>query len=315
MKRNIYLDGMMGLIVGDALGVPYEFSWREKLADDPAADMIGHGTYDLPAGTWSDDSSMALATLDSLRNGYDPEDIIINFSDWLNFAYYTPYGKVFDAGCTCSYAIGNYMRDGDIKKCGCSGENDNGNGSLMRILPACIYFYEKEIIGKLSVNEIIENIHMISALTHAHLRSKIACGLYYFLVREMIEGSGSINDRLQSGFDKGFAFYEADAKNSEELSYYDRLRNISEFAQLPDSEIQSSGYVVASFEAAVWCISNTSDYRSCVLKAVNLGRDTDTVAAIAGGLAGLYYGYEGIPEEWKAKIAKREWIENLCRDM
>ncbi len=315
MKRNLYLDGMMGLIVGDALGVPYEFSWREKLADDPATDMIGHGTYDLPAGTWSDDSSMALATLDSLRNGYDPEDIIINFSDWLNFADYTPYGKVFDAGCTCSYAIGNYMRDGDINKCGCSGENDNGNGSLMRILPACIYFYEKEKIGKLSVNEIIENIHMISALTHAHLRSKIACGLYYFLVREMIEGSGSINDRLQSGFDKGFVLYEADTNNSKELSYYDRLRNISEFAQLPDSEIQSSGYVVASFEAAVWCISNTSDYRSCVLKAVNLGRDTDTVAAVAGGLAVLYYGYEGIPEEWKAKIAKREWIEKLCCEM
>ena len=131
----------------------------------------------------------------------------------------------------------------------------------------------------------------------------------------MIDGSGSINERLQSGFDNGFAFYEADADNSEELSYYDSLRNISEFAQLPDSDIQSSGYVVASFEAAVWCLSTTSDYRSCVLKAVNLGRDTDTVAAIAGGLAGLYYGYEGIPEKWISKIAKREWIENLCRDM
>ncbi len=122
MNRNLYLDGMMGLIVGDALGVPYEFSRREKLADEPATDMIGHGTYDLSAGTWSDDSSMALATLDSLRNGYDPEDIIINFSDWLNFAYYTPYGKVFDSGCTCSYAIGNYMRDGDIKNAAAAGK-------------------------------------------------------------------------------------------------------------------------------------------------------------------------------------------------
>lgn len=313
--KNYYLDGMMGLIVGDALGVPYEFSWREKLAENPATDMIGYGTYDVPAGTWSDDSSMALATLDSLRNGYDPEDIMRNFVDWLKNGEYTPFGEVFDVGCTCLRAIDDYSANGDINSCGCGNSDDNGNGSLMRILPACIYFYEKERIGRLSINEIIENIHIISALTHAHLRSKIACGLYYFLVKEMIDGSGSINERLQSGFDKGFAFYEADVKNSEELFYYDCLRSISEFAQLPESEIKSSGYVVASFEAAVWCIANTSDYRSCVLKAVNLGRDTDTVAAIAGGLAGLYYGYDGIPEEWKAKIAKREWIENLCRDM
>lgn len=313
--KNYYLDGIMGLIVGDALGVPYEFSRREKLADEPATDMIGYGTYNVPAGTWSDDSSMALATLDSLRNGYDPDDIMRNFVDWLKNGEYTPFGEVFDVGCTCSRAIEDYSVNGDINSCGCGNSDDNGNGSLMRILPACIYFYEKENIGRLSINKIIDDIHTISALTHAHLRSKIACGLYYFLAKEMMDGSGSINERLQSGFDNGFAFYEADSKNSEELSYYDRLRNISEFAQLPDSEIQSSGYVVASFEAAVWCIANTSDYRSCVLKAVNLGRDTDTVAAIAGGLAGLYYGYDGISEEWISKIAKREWIENLCRDM
>ena len=313
--RNYYLDGMMGLIVGDAVGVPYEFSSRGKLAAYPASDMIGYGTYNVPAGTWSDDSSMALAALDSLRKGYDPENIMQKFTDWLKNGEYTPFGVVFDVGCTCSGAIKKYLTNGDINRCGCGGENDNGNGSLMRILPACIYFYEKEKSDSLSVNEIIANIHTVSALTHSHLRSKIACGLYYFLVKEMIDGNGVIKERLQSGFDRGFAFYEADAQNLKDLSYYDRMRNIEKFSRLPDSEIQSSGYVVASFEAAVWCIANTSDYGSCVLEAVNLGSDTDTVAAIAGGLAGLYYGYEGIPEKWTAKIAKREWIEELCRDM
>ena len=90
---------------------------------------------------------------------------------------------------------------------------------------------------------------------------------------------------------------------------------MAEFAKLTDSDIKSSGYVVSSLEAAVWCATNTSDYRSCVLKAVNLGSDTDTVAAIAGGIAGLYYGYDDIPEKWKSLIAKREWIERLCREM
>lgn len=315
MDRNIYLDGMIGLVVGDALGVPYEFSWRQKLKENPAVDMIGYGAHNVPAGCWSDDSSMALATLDSLRHGYDPEEIMMNFSDWYHNAEYTPYGKVFDIGMTCMAAIENYDESGDVSSCGCDKENDNGNGSLMRILPACLYFYEKCRIGAMTEKEILEKIHEISALTHAHLRSKIACGLYYFLVKEILYGAGSLNDRLQKGFDDGFAFYDDYLSDTNELSYYDRMKNISHFAAMPDTEIESSGYVVASFEAAVWCLANTSDYRSCILKAVNLGKDTDTVAAIAGGLAGLYYGYDGIPSDWLQKIAKREWIEHLCNDI
>ena len=315
MNRNIYLDGMMGLIVGDALGVPYEFSPRRKLKKDPAVDMIGYGTHNVPAGSWSDDSSMALATLDSLRYGYDPKEIMMKFSDWYHNAKYTPSENVFDIGITCTKAIKNYDRSGDISSCGCGKEADNGNGSLMRILPACLYFYEKNSSGAMAEKEILEKIHEVSALTHAHLRSKIACGLYYFLVKEILDGSGSLNDRLQKGFDDGSAFYGDHLSNRNELSYYDRMKSISRFAALPDAEIEGSGYVVASFEAAVWCLANTSDYRSCVLKAVNLGKDTDTVAAIAGGLAGLYYGYDSIPSEWKAKIIKREWIENMCREM
>lgn len=315
MERNFYLDGMMGLIVGDALGVPYEFSWREKLCDNPCVDMIGYGTHNVPAGSWSDDSSMALATLDSLREGYDPEDIMLKFVEWSEKGKYTPFGNVFDCGMTCRAAIDNYIESGDIRTCGCGKENDNGNGSLMRILPACLYFYEKENIGKITIDEVIGNIHEVSALTHSHLRSKIACGLYYFLVKEMLEGTGGIIDRIQAGFDKGFAFYETVPENLAELTYYDSMRDAAYFAALPDSEITSSGYVVASFKAAVWCIANTDDYRSCVLKAVNLGSDSDTVAAIAGGLAGLYYGYDNIPAEWLDKIAKREWIEHMCREM
>ena len=107
----------------------------------------------------------------------------------------------------------------------------------------------------------------------------------------------------------------ADPANLTELAYYESMRSMEEFAKLTDSDIKSSGYVVSSLEASVWCASNTSDYQSCVLKAVNLGSDTDTVAAIAGGIAGLYYGYDDIPEKWKSLIAKREWIERFCSEM
>ena len=218
MKRNAYIDGMMGLVVGDALGVPYEFRSREQMKAEPAADMVGYGTYNVPVGTWSDDSSMALATLDALRKVCDLEAIMRNFSDWLYNRKYTPYGEVFDIGLTCRTAISNYVKSGNINNCGCGGEYENGNGSLMRILPACIYFCNEEVSGRSSVNEIIKNIHAVSALTHSHLRSMIACGLYYFLVKEMIVGSGSISERLQRGFNNGFAFYEADPANLKEIS-------------------------------------------------------------------------------------------------
>ena len=178
----------------------------------------------------------------------------------------------------------------------------------MRILPACLYAYNK----KLSVRNAVQIVHEIGGLTHNHLRAKIACGLYYFCVKEILEGDGTLSERLQKGLDEGFAFYESDISNQNELLYYGKLRNLKEFAALAEIEIKSSGYVVDSMEAAIWSLVNTENVRDCLLRAVNLGDDADTVGAIAGGLAGLYYGYDEIPKEWIDVIRRREWIEDLC---
>lgn len=303
---GMYLDGMMGLIVGDALGVPVEFEERSELKKDPVTGMEGGGTYGLPAGSWSDDSSMALCTLDSLQDGYDPVDIMEHFVEWSEEGEYTPYGQCFDIGTGTSYAIYRYMQSKDLRTCGGKGERDNGNGSLMRILPMCIYCKDMD------ADKAIEMIHEVSALTHAHLRSMIACGLYYFAVKSVLLSSGSLTERMQKGFDEGFEYYEKDIANRVELANYGRLRDLAEFKNADEDTIKSSGYVVAALEAAVWCLINTDTYADCVLKAVNLGDDTDTVAAIAGGIAGLYYGYDAIPKDWLSEIAKRDWIEDMC---
>ena len=137
--KNIWLDGIMGVAVGDALGVPVEFSSRNDLKINPVRKMEGYGTYNVPDGTWSDDSSMTLAMLDSLKNGYKPADIMEKFADWLLNGKYTPLGEVFDVGITCRKAILHYLKEQDITKCGGAGERDNGNGSLMRIMPICLY--------------------------------------------------------------------------------------------------------------------------------------------------------------------------------
>ena len=265
MMNKYWKDGIMGVVIGDALGCPVQFESRKEVARHPVTGMRGYGTFNLPAGSWTDDSSLTLALLDSIRQqgSVDYRDIMDNFVMWLKDGAFTPYGYSYDIGGRTDQSIRHYMRHRDPFKCGGSSEYDNGNGSLMRILPACLYCIEKDLPDK----EAIDIIHKVGG------------------------------DYLTDGDD---------------LQYYGRLRDLGTFAALPESRIKSSGYVVDTLEAAVWCLLTTDSFEKALLKAVNLGEDTDTVGAVAGGLAGLYYGYEAIPEGWLSEIKKRDWIEKLC---
>lgn len=314
LDKNVWLSGIMGLVVGDACGVPVEFKSRRELRENPVTDMREYGTHMQPRGTWSDDSSMALASLKSLHQGYDLRDIAEQFSRWDKEEIYTPFGEVFDMGMTCSQAIRRFQDSGDPYSCGKTAERDNGNGSLMRILPMCIYAYEKVKSGEITEEKALEMIHEVSALTHAHLRSKMACGLYYFCVKSILDckENDTLQQCLQEGFDQGFAFYRQDSMNLLEVARYGRLADMETFKDAQEESIEGSGYVLDSFEAAVWSLLQTDTYEAGILRAVNLGDDTDTVAAIAGGLAGLYYGYDAIPGAWRDCIIQKEWIEELC---
>ena len=131
------------------------------------------------------------------------------------------------------------------------------------------------------------------------------------MVHHLLTGSGALKDLLQAGLDEGFAFYEDFLTDKDDLRLYDRLQDLDVFGTVAADKIKGSGYVLDSLEAAVWSLITTGSYGEAMLKAVNLGEDTDTVAAIAGGLGGLYYGYDGIPQDWLAVIKRREWIEGL----
>ena len=172
---------MLGHAVADALGVPVEFMSRYELDKDPVTDMMGFGTYPVPKGSWSDDSSMAIATLDSLASGeVDYDDIMEKFCAWYYKNEYTPTGKLFDVGNSCAQAINNYfLGKRPATRCGVNGNYSNGNGSLMRIHPAVIYCLAHGISAEGSV-EIIKNV---SRLTHAHERSLVGCVIYAVVYR------------------------------------------------------------------------------------------------------------------------------------
>lgn len=312
---NIWKDGMLGLIVGDALGVPVEFMSRTELMKNPVTGMREYGTHHQPMGTWSDDSSMALAELDSIRTvgTIDYTDMMERFSRWCIHGKYTPFGEVFDIGIATSRALMNYAKGIAPLESGGKTEWDNGNGSLMRILPVCLYLFERQKKVCTSENESIYIIHAVSALTHAHIRSQMACGIYYFLVKAILEEEGSPENRLQKGMDRAYQYYRQDLSNHRELENYKRLADLSEFKETPKEGIKSSGYVVDTLEAAVWCLLHSHSYKETVLMAVNLGEDTDTIGAVAGGLAGLYYKEEGIPQEWTQVLQRREWIEEVLQ--
>ena len=306
MKQKIY-NTLYGAIVADALGVPVEFKDRNYLKQNPVTDMTGYGTYNLPKGSWSDDSSMMLCLADSIskKGTVDYEDIMNNFSRWFNNADFTPDGKLFDIGLSCRKAIMNYLDGIEPLECGQKSESDNGNGSLMRIACLPLYLYEKFGPDAMESWEAFEIIHNVSRLTHAHYISLIGCDIYCAVMLEILKGTDKA-DLLKSALSKVEGYVIEHYKFDKFYLKYKRLTK-KDFVNLKENKIRSSGYIVDTLEAAMWCFLNSTNYRDCVLKAVNLGSDTDTVACVAGSIAGLYYG--DIPAEWIESIRNKKFID------
>lgn len=298
------LGGLMGVCVADALGVPVEFSSRKDREQSPVTTMFGHGTYNQLPGTWSDDSSLTFCLAEALCTGFSVESIAKLFCRWMKDNYWTPRGKVFDIGVATSQAILRLQQGVTPLEAGGKDELSNGNGSLMRILPLAFYHQS------LDFPKLIERVHQVSCVTHAHLRSQMACGIYISIAICLLQGL-SPQDAYLQGIENIQEIYRQPLYASE-IQLFQRVLK-GEIANLPIDEIQSGGYVIHTLEAALWCFLNSNSYSETVLKAVNLGGDTDTTAAVVGGLAGIYYGFENIPPEWVAQIARKEDIMNLAR--
>lgn len=300
-------DGIMGLIVGDALGVPVEFTKREYLDKYPIKTMIGYGTYHQAPGSFSDDSSLNLATIDSFINypeiNYD--DLMERFANWYYDGKYTPNNISFDIGNTTLESIEKYKNGEDPLNCGGDGERNNGNGSLMRILPLVYIIGPKNKLEK----EDVEKIYKLSSLTHKHIRTKIACHIYCQIAVKLLNKM-ELNKAISEGIDDTVKYYSNNKEFQEEKKYFKRIIDKTIF-NTEINNIKSSGYVIDTLEAAIWSLVNTNSYKDALLKSVNLGEDTDTVAAVTGGLAGIYYGYSNIPTEWVDTIKRKDEILNL----
>lgn len=311
--KNMWKSGIWGVIVGDALGCPVQFESRAEVARAPVTGMIGYRTFNMPPGTWTDDSALTLATLESIKRmgAIYLDDIANNFVLWLEGGKFTPYGFSFDIGRGTFNAIKKYQITNNPATCGGIDASNNGNGSIMRIMPAVLYCIQREISADTSV----KLIHIVSGITHDHIRAKIACGLYYFMAKNIVNGAGELIERLQAGLDEGLAFYRSFMLDASELEHFNRLYDLTAFKDTSVDDVKSTGYVVDTIEAAVWGLITTNSFENALLKIVNLGGDTDSIAAVAGGLAGLYYGYDAIPTEWLDVIQRRDWIAQMIEPL
>ena len=306
-------SALLGIAIGDALGVPVEFKPRQYLKENPVTDMIGFGSHNQEAGTWSDDSSLTFCLAQMLYGKYNLEKLASNFINWKENAYWSARGEVFDIGIATSNAIEILKQGINPVLAGGEKELDNGNGSLMRILPLLFY------VKNMPIEQRFKHVADVSSLTHRHIRSVLACFIYIEYALQLFTESDKYK-ALDNTKNIVNSFLNTNAICSEdEINKFHRiLQNpIDEYDVIPiyeyaEDEISSSGYVVHSLEAALWCLFKNNTYSDTVLHAVNLGNDTDTTAAIVGGLAGLLYGYESIPQHWLNQLARKDDIIDLC---
>ncbi len=284
---------ILGFVLADAIGVPVEFTSRKVLESNPLKDMIGYGTYNMPEGSWSDDSTMTLITLDVLsKYGLNYEKLMDDFVKWYKESYMTPTNKLFDIGISTSDALNKRLLGFNPLDCGGKSEYSNGNGSLMRIYPFAFYTMN------LSKEDRKKVIFDASSLTHAHDISKWGCLL---LTEYLI--------KLLNGQEKFKAYYElCDEYYNKSHKVYNKLldKNIN---NLNVNQIASTGFIVDTLEAVIYSFLKFDNYKDIVLFAINLGNDTDTIGAIVGGLAGMYY--QDIPSVWINKLKKLDLINTI----
>lgn len=300
-----FVDSIIGHAGGDAMGVPTEFCIREYLLRDPAKEMIGSARTGQPARSWSDDTSMEIATIDSFiqNRTFNYDDIMTKWEERINEAKYTPNNDTFDVGRTCLRAIPNHSIGTESLEYGIDGEQANGNGSLMRIIPVALYFYYK----KIDEQEIIKLTNEMSSLTHKHEISKLGCYIYVRYVMFLLDGQNK-NEEYEAIKNIDYSSY-----SDYSISIYDRILkdNILDYKI---DDISSTGYVADTLECALWILLNSNSYKETIIATTNICNDTDTIGAIAGSMAGIVYGYDAIPEAWLNKLMKKEYLMNLALD-
>lgn len=314
LQRERIAGGLYGLLIGDALGVPYEFYEAnelpvyEKIEMTPPAGF--QKTYPrIAAGTWSDDGAQALCLMDSLLK--QGKFSLKAYSDallaWYEEGFWAVGGVVFDVGIQTANALNAYKRGIPATDCGLMNPEGKGNGALMRVLPLALWhFVQEDTDLEKRSRELVRDAHSQCQITHGHLCNQVCCALYCLAAQGLLEGKEA-REAIQEGVCALRSIYREQPEYEREL----------EWSVRPDIpwEGRGTGYVVDCLRSAFMILEQASDYEDAIKRAVLLGNDTDTTACVTGGLAGIRYGLRKIPERWLNALKEREKVEVLLAQL
>ncbi len=296
--QSRYRGCLVGLAVGDAVGTTVEFELPGTF--EPVTDMVGGGPFDLAAGEWTDDTSMALCLAESLANcdGFDARDQMQRYVRWWQEGHLASNGRCFDIGNTVQAALQRFL-DTDEPFAGSTDAWAAGNGSLMRLAPVSLFFAAEPSHAVAMSGE-------SSRTTHGAETCIDACRYFGGLIVGAVRGES--REVLLS------AQYAPADRLWDEQPLCAEVAEVASgsFKRRTPPDIKGGGYVVQALEAALWAFSQADSYEAGCLLAVNLGDDADTTAAIHGQIAGAYYGLEGVPERWRTRIAHAQLIVDLA---
>ena len=296
--------GLLGLLVGDAVGVPYEFHQPEELPSfeeidiqQPPGFSRSHGG--VPIGTWSDDGAQALCLLASLLHcgGLDTGDLARRLLNWANVGYMAVDYEVFDIGMQTQKALARLRNGIEPLLAGPAEVGANGNGSLMRVLPLALWHHGSDI-------DLVRDASGQSRVTHGHPRSQAVCAFYCLWARELLAGTDQAWDKAAN-------------RLSACLSAHPQLADEAEFILAParKASVQGSGYVVDTLWSARLALESQDSFAGVVRAAIALGNDTDTTACVAGGLAGIRDGIKDIPDAWLQRLRGQDLVQPLLGDL
>lgn len=280
-RANKYRGCFLGLAIGDAFGTTLEFCPRNIA--ETHTEMLGKGPFNLKPGQWTDDTSMALCLAHSLfeKNKFDPKHQMELYTSWWKHGFLSSTGECFDIGNTICNALTDFNKTQEPYS-GSTDEYSAGNGALMRLAPIALFYASKP-------DKAIEMAGLSSKTTHGNLQSIDSCRYFAGLIVGALKGESK--EKLLS------SMYSPQGNLWDFLPLCEQVQHIANgsFKEKERKEIESTGYVIHSLEAALWAFHNTDSFEAGLIKAVNLGGDADTIGAIYGQIAGAFYGELGIP--------------------
>jgi ADP-ribosylglycohydrolase len=298
-------DGVIGLAIGDAMGVPTEGNKREILLAKPVVKMLPKISAGIPKGAWSDNTSLSIATIDAIsKSGINYTAMGDNYVRWFTTNQFCSINESFGVSNTTLKSLVRYtQRLEEAYECGSDDYYDNGNDPLCRCLPLAYYFNVKKDTDK----KILEVVKRVCSITHKHEVAVLGCYIYVRFLMYLLKGINK-HSALNQVRKLDFSMF-----NKSSLDEYKRIL-VADINEFDIDEIKNSSFIVDTLEAAIWCFMKSESFKECAIATTNIGGDTPTIGAIAGSLAGIFYGYSNIPKSYLEDLRKRDYLIDISEN-